>query len=56
MTIRVVLADDQEIVRTGLRMILDARTVISAMSCGPPVQNVDRFASFQIWYAVIRPL
>ena len=44
MTIRVVLADDQEIVRTGLRMILDAQPDIEVVGEAADGQEAVRLA------------
>ena len=44
MTIRVVVADDQEIVRTGLRMILDAQPDISVVGEAPDGREAVRLA------------
>jgi DNA-binding NarL/FixJ family response regulator len=43
-TIRVVVADDQEIVRTGLRMILDAQPDISVVGEAPDGREAVRLA------------
>ena len=42
MTIRVVVADDQEIVRTGLRMILDAQPDITVVAEAPDGREAVR--------------
>ena len=44
MTIRVVVADDQEIVRTGLRMILDAQPDITVVGEAPDGRAAVRLA------------